>query len=406
MPKLLQFNTTINCGSTGRLAEDLGQVAMKAGWESYIAYGRDSRPSQSHAIKIGNKLTVFTHVLKTRLFDRHCFGSYFATKKLIRKIDEIKPDVIQFQNIHGYYVNLEVLLSYIAEKNIPLIWSLHDCWSMTGHCSHFVSVGCEKWKTECYNCPLTKRYPNSWGIDASRRNYRDKKRLTNAVPSLTIVSGSEWLGNIAKESFNKNRDIRVIPDGIDTTIYSPKSNGKELRIKLGLEGKFVIMVSGTVWLDYKGIPDYERLRKKLPEDVAIMFVGLSDEDMKIVPKGIIGIKRTKTQEELAEYYSMADCVMSLSRMESFGLTPVEGFACGTPAIVYDSTSLPELITPETGFVAKLGDVDDVVEKVIKLKEFGKLKYTEACRKLAVEKYSREVCFGKYLELYNELLANK
>ena len=214
------------------------------------------------------------------------------------------------------------------------------------------------------------------------------------------------MGNIAKESFNKNRDIRVIPDGIDTTIFSPKDNGEQLRQQHGLTGKFVIMASGTVWLDYKGLPDYGKLRQKLPKDVAIILVGLSDADMERVPAGVIGIKRTKTQEELAEYYSMADCVMSLSRMESFGLTPVEGFACGTPAIVYNSTSLPELITPETGFVAKLGDIDDVVDKVMKLKAIGKPHYTEACRKIALERYSREVCFGKYLELYNELIISK
>lgn len=403
MPTLLQFNVYANCASTGRLAEDLGDVALSAGWKSYIAFGREFRPSHSELIRIGTKWDVYAHVLKTRLFDRHGFGSKRATEKLIKQIDEIKPDVIQFQNVHGYYLNLPVILSYIAEKDIPLIWSLHDCWPMTGHCSHFALIGCEKWKTLCQKCPLTHDYPNSWLIDSSKRNYLDKKEIIEAVPRLTIVSGSKWLADIARHSFFKNRDIRVIPDGIDTDIFSPKDNTYELRKKYGLDGKFVIMASGTVWLPYKGLDDFAQLREQLSDEYAIVLVGMQQKDIDNLPKGLIGIPRTKTPEELASWYSMADCVMSLSRLESFGLTPVEGFACGTPAIVYNCTSTPELITPETGFVAEVGNIEDVKAKVEKLRKIGKTHYSKRCREIALDKYDRTVCFSEYLNLYKSLL---
>ena len=403
MPTLLQFNVYANCASTGRLAEDLGDVALSAGWKSYIAYGREFRPSHSELIRIGTKWDVYAHVLKTRLFDRHGFGSKRATEALVRHIDEIKPDVIQFQNVHGYYLNLPVILSYIAEKDIPLIWSLHDCWSMTGHCAHFALEGCEKWKEGCHHCPLLKEYPNSWGWDSSRCNYREKKALIEAIPRLTIVSGSEWLADIAHQSYFKNRDIRVIPDGIDTDIYSPKSDANELRKQHGLEGKFVLLASGTAWPPYKGLADSVKLRETLSDEYAIVIVGMQQKEVDALPKSLIGVPRTKTPQELAHWYSTADCVMSLSRLESFGLTPVEGFACGTPAIVYNCTSTPELITPETGFVAEPGNIEDVKAKVVRMREIGKAYYTKRCRDIALEKYDRNVCFNQYLGLYNELI---
>lgn len=406
MPKIIQFNPVANWGSTGRLTEDIGDVVMAAGWQSYIAFGRQFNPSKSHLLQVGGKWSVLSHTLKTRLFDRQGFGSYFATKNLLKKFDEIKPDVFQFHNLHGNFLNLPLILKYATEKNIPIVWSLHDCWSMTGHCSHFISIGCEKWKTGCYKCPLKRKYPNSWLIDSSKRNYREKKALIQAVPRLTIISGSEWLAGIARESYFKGRVIRVIPDGIDTDIYQPRNNGDEIRKRLGLEGKFVIVATGTVWDDDKGLSDYGKLKTMLSDDYAIVLVGMNEEALAMVPEGVIGLPRTKSPQELSEYYSMADCVMSLSKRESFGLTPVEGFACGTPAIVYDTTALPELITLETGFVAKFLDVEDVKKKVEAMRAKGKDYYSARCREIALEKYDRKVCFEEYMKVYMSYLSKE
>lgn len=406
MPTLVQFNPVANWGSTGRLTEDIGDVVMAAGWESYIAFGRQFNPSKSHLLQVGGKWSVLSHTLKTRLFDRQGFGSYCATKKLLKQFDEIKPDVFQFHNLHGNFLNLPLVLEYATEKDIPIVWSLHDCWSMTGHCSHFISIGCEKWKTGCYKCPLKRKYPNSWLLDSSKRNYREKKALIQAVPRLTIISGSEWLAGIARESYFKGRDIRVIPDGIDTDIYQPRNNGDEIRKRLGLEGKFVIVATGTDWNEDKGLSDYGKLKNMLSDDYAIVLVGMNEEALAMVPEGVIGLPRTKSPQELSEYYSMADCVMSLSKRESFGLTPVEGFACGTPAIVYDTTALPELITPETGFVAKFLDVEDVKIKVEAMRAKGKDYYSARCREIALEKYDRKVCYEEYMKVYMSYLSKE
>lgn len=404
MLTLLQINVDANAGSTGRLAEDIGDVAIENGWISYVAFGRDFHPSRSNLIHIGGRLNIWGHVAATRLFDRHGFASYFATKRLVKHLKEIRPDIIQLHNIHGYFLNLPVLFHYIAKADIPVVWSLHDCWSMTGHCSHFALAKCEKWKNQCYHCPLLDEYPKSWGWDSSSINYKQKKSLIQAVPRLTIVSGSEWIAKIAKESYFSNRSIHVIPDGIDTVIYSPQTDIEELRRKYHLEGKFVIMASGTSWPYYKGLADYAALRDLLDDNFEILIVGMQANEIQSLPKGLIGIPRTKTPNELAKWYSLADCVMSLSRLESFGLTPVEGFACGTPAIVYNNAALPELITEKTGFVVEPGNIPDVKEKVELLRKMGKKAFTNDCRRIALEKYDRYKCYQQYLSLYNSLCA--
>ena len=403
MAKLLQINVTANTASSGRLCEDIGDVVMTQGWESYVAFGRDSRPSSSNLIKIGNKFDFYAHLIKSVVLDRHGFGSRIATKQLIDKINEINPDIIQLHNIHGYFLNIELVFSYIAERDIPVVWSLHDCWSITGHCAHFALVGCEKWKNGCYSCPNLSDYPRSFGWDSSKRNYLQKKKLIESVPRLSIISGSEWIAGIARESYLGKRDIFVIPDGIDTNIYSPQENTEWLREKYGLVGKFVIMACGTAWPEYKGISDYAKLKNMLPDNFAIILVGLSPSDIVKLPKGLIGIPKTKSPQELATYYSMADCVMSLSRLESFGLTPVEGFACGTPAIVYDNCALSELITPETGFKIEPGNIEELYESVIEMSKIGKSSFSENCRKVAVEKYDRFKCYKDYLTIYENLI---
>jgi glycosyltransferase involved in cell wall biosynthesis len=138
--KILQINTTVNSGSTGRIAEDIGKVLIVNGHESYIAFGRGNQKSQSQLIRIGNKLNMVLHLLITRLFDRHGFGSKRATKQLLKDLDKIKPDAIGLHNIHGYYLNIQVLFDYIAKKKIPVIWTFHDCWAFTSSSEGFPNV--------------------------------------------------------------------------------------------------------------------------------------------------------------------------------------------------------------------------------------------------------------------------
>lgn len=406
MKTLLQINSIVNSGSVSRITEQIGQVAIKSGWNSYIAYGRErNRPSKSNKIRIGSDFDIRLHGIQTRILDNHALGmsSRKATKSLIRKIDEIKPDIIHLHNLHGYYINVDVLFTYLSNINTPVIWTLHDCWSFTGHCAHFDYIGCEKWKTECYKCPLRKEFPSSYFLDRSKKNYRDKKRLFNSVKNLNIVTVSNWLKSKTSESFLGSNPIKVINNGLDTSIFHILSESKILKKKYNLEDKFIIIGVATAWGQLKGLYDYYKINEKLQDNEKIILIGLTPKQINELPEGIIGIERTDNIEELVEFYNMADIVLNISYQETFGMTTPEGFACGTPSIVYNATASPELISSKTGIVVEKGDIDGVISAIDKIKQKGKAYYADACRQRALDLYKKEDRFMDYINLYNELL---
>lgn len=406
MTTLLQINVDVNSGSVGRITEQIGEMAISLGWDSYIAYARDYQTSKSKGIKIGNILNIYYHVAQTRLFDNHCVSSTKATKDFIKKIEEIKPDIIQIHQLHGYFINIKVLFEYLSNKNIPIVWTLHDCWAMTGHCTYFSDIDCNKWKIECHDCPKKGNYPASLFIDGSRKNFHLKKKLFTSVNNMTFVTVSDWLKNLAKLSFLSKYQIISIKNGVDTTKFIYNPNKSDIIRKYNLTNKFIIIGLGTIWIASKGLYDYFKLRERLSNDYAIVLVGLPTDVIKSLPSGITGIQKTESIEELANLYSAADVVTSLSSYESFGLTPVEGFACGTPAIVYNAAATPELITPEVGYVVEPGNIDQLVVAIKNIQHKGKSAFSQNCRKHAELFYDKNKNFNEYFQLYNNILRAK
>lgn len=405
MNKLLQINTTVNSGSTGKIAEELGAFAINQDWESYIAYGiENNRPSLSNKIRIGSDLDIYMHGVRTRIFDNHSLGrsSRKATKGLIEKMDEIKPDLIHLHNLHGYYLNVDVLFNYLKTLDKPIVWTLHDCWAFTGHCSYFSLVGCDKWKTHCHNCPITNRYPASYMMDRSEKNFDDKRELFNSLKNLTLVPVSDWLGDLLPDSFLSALPVKVIHNGIDTNIFK-STRSVQLRDKYGIGNKFMMIAVATTWDRRKGLQDYHRLAERLDDSCQLVFIGMNKGQIRKLPNNIIGIERTENTEELVEFYSEADVVMNISYAESFGLTTVEGFACGTPGIVYNATASPELITPDTGIVVKKGDIEALHKAVLEIKSKGKAFYSQACIERVNHFYNKEDRYSDYLNLYNSLI---
>jgi putative colanic acid biosynthesis glycosyltransferase len=402
MKKLLQINSVVNSGSTGRIAEEIGQTAIAAGWKSFIAYGRNDRPSQSELIKIGNDWDIKMHGFQTRMFDRHGLASKSATKELIGKIKVISPDIIHLHNIHGYYLNIEILFKYLRNTNIAVVWTLHDCWPITGHCSYFTFVGCEKWKTKCYECPQKTSYPASWFVDRSEENFHLKKELFTSLTNLTLVPVSNWLSGILKESFLNGFPIKLIHNGINTDVFMP-STSRAFRSKHDLENKFILLGVASVWSPRKGLKDFFELSKHLNSDYQIVLVGLSRKQIEQLPDNILGIERTESVEELAIMYSEADIVLNLSYEETFGLTTVEGFACGTPGIVYNATASPELIDQSTGLVVEPGDINGLIDAIIQIEQNGKQSYSEACVNRAHRLYKKEDRYKEYIDLYEQLI---
>jgi glycosyltransferase involved in cell wall biosynthesis len=405
MKKLLQIGIEVNSGSTGRIAEQIGIVALKNGWQSYITYARGFNPSKSITIKIGNYLNIYWHVLQTRLLGNHLKASTHATKQLIKHIEIIKPDIIQLHQLHGYYLNIEVLFNYLAVSNIPVVWTFHDCWAFTGHCAHFSIVNCNKWQAECFDCPQIHKYPKSY-IDRSKENFYLKEKLFNSIPDLTIVTVSDWLKGLVKQSFLKKHNVITIQNGVDTSKFYPHKDIDILRKKYGILNEKIVMGVGTIWTGSKGLCDYFKLREVLDKNISILLVGLNKKQIKRLPQGIIGIERTESLDELAQLYSLADIILCLSYQEAFGLTPIEGFACGTPAIVYNNTALPELITPEVGMVTETGNIKQLNDAIMKILERGKSQYSISCVERASKVFDISEKYHQYLALYEKLLSKK
>ncbi|ADV44210.1 glycosyltransferase [Bacteroides helcogenes] len=401
--KILQINVTANWGSTGRIVEGIANEVIACGGDSYIMYGRYASESNSKVYRIGTNVNVYMHLLQTRIFDRHGLSSKRPTLKLIDFIKEISPDIIHLHNIHGYYVNYSLLFQFLKEIDTPVVWTLHDCWAFTGHCSHYSYNSCYRWQILCRDCPQKREYPSSFLIDRSRRNFIDKQKAFTSKENLTLVTVSEWLSKEVKKSFLKKYPIRIIHNGIDTNVFTPVEVKKK---DLGIEDKFMLLGVASVWSLHKGLDDFIRLREVLSDEYIIVLIGLNDRQIRNLPKGIIGIKRTNSVHELSIYYSVADVYINTSVEETFGLTTVEAMACGTPSIVYDSTACPEVVSADTGFVINKGDLSSLCSILELIRKKGKHTYSNACRNRVTSFYNKSDLYRKYIDLYKELLPSK
>lgn len=397
---VLQINSTLNWGSTGRIAEEIGQMIIANGGESYIAYGRYGNHSQSRVIRIGNKWNVYLHVLQTRLFDRHGLVSKKATHLLIKHIEEIKPDIIHLHNIHGYYLNYPILFDYLAYSKIPIVWTLHDCWPFTGHCSHFSYVKCERWKIACNNCIQKNDYPSSFLFDNSKDNYYKKMASFTSIENMTVVPVSKWLRSLVTESFLKKYPINVIHNGIDINVFHPLDSSQLFYTS---NNKFVILGVASIWEKRKGLDDFIQLQKLLSQDYSIILIGLTKAQIKQLPQYIIGIERTNSVQELAAYYSSADVFFNPTWEDNFPTTNLEALACGTPVITYKTGGSPEAIDENTGFVIEQGNLNEAIRAMEQIKSVGKGAYTQACRERAVKYFNKKDRYADYLQLYNEIL---
>ncbi len=403
MKKLLQINVTANSGSTGRIAEGIGKQAMANGWESFIAYGRKAMPSESQLIQIGSKKDYLVHGVFSRVFDNHGLMSQKATKTFIKQIDDIQPEIIHLHNIHGYYLNYPLLFEYLSACKSKIVWTLHDCWEFTGHCSHFDYIGCNKWLSECNNCPQKKSYPASFIFDRSRKNFQDKKHYFLLPEKISVVTVSNWLGEKAKASFLKKYPIQTIYNGVNIEKFHPVDTEVVVK-KYGIEKYKVLLGVASGWNQRKGLDDFCKLAKIIPDDMRIMLVGLTEKQSLGLPEKIIPVQRTESTEELAALYTVAKVVLNLSYEETFGMTTVEGLLCGTPGIVYDRTASPELIENKSiGRIVQAGNIDGVLQEVYSLLQEPEENYLSRCREYAISRFSEKNSYQKYIDLYEELI---
>lgn len=357
--RVLIINEYCGTRSTGKIACEIAEKYECEGHEVRVAYGRNDNVPEKYrrfTVKIGTMKDVYLHALMTRLTGRTGFFSRGATRKFLKWADEYDPDFLWLHNIHGYYINIELLFNWIKSRpNMKVNWTLHDCWAFTGHCAYFTMAGCEKWMTHCGHCPQKDTYPASF-VDNSSRNYDDKRRLFTGVKDMTIITPSQWLADLVKQSYLKEYPVEVRYNTIDTEIFRPRPS--DFREKSGLAGKIIMLGVASDWDKRKGLGDFVRLAGMLdPEKYAIVLVGLSPKQMKALPKNITAIERTNNQIELAEIYTAADVFFIPSYEENYPTVCLEAEACGTPVIAYNAGGTPETLHDPRSCVIDCGDVE-------------------------------------------------
>ena len=395
--KVLAINSVCGIGSTGRICTAVAELLESQGHECKIAYGRGEVPEkyEKYAIKIGSSFSVKIDALKTRLLDNAGFNSKKTTKQFVEWVKEYNPDVIHLHNLHGYYLNLEVLFAYLKSCGKPIVWTLHDCWTMTGHCSHFDYVACEKWKTGCFNCPQKSEYPKSLFKDNSKRNYEKKRKLFSGFENLTLIAPSKWLGKLVGQSFLKDYPVKVINNGIDLKVFKPTKG--DFREKYNLENKFVLLGVAFGWGERKGLDVFIELAKRLDDAYQIVLVGTDEKTDKLLPKNIISIRRTQNQTELAEIYTAADLFVNPTREETLGLVNIEALACGTPVVTFKTGGSPETIDEKCGALVEKDDVDGLEREIRRIKNEKPFDEVDCIER--AKKFNKEDKFLEYVELY-------
>lgn len=341
------INSVCGVGSTGRICTDLAQEFEKKGDEVKIAYGRFGyvpKQFEKYAVRIGTGFDVKLHVLKTRFTDQHGLGSKRATKKFLKWAQEYNPDILWLHNLHGYYINYELLFKWIKTRpQMQVKWTLHDCWSFTGHCSYFTMAKCKKWETSCKYCTQKKSYPSSIK-DNSKNNFKRKKQAFTGVENMTLITPSKWLAELVKQSFLKDYPIEVYHNTIDAKIFKPTES--DFREKHELQNKKIVLGVASGWDDRKGLKDFIKLSEILDDSYKIVLVGLNKKQIKRIPSNILGIERTHDTHELAQIYTAADVFLNLTHEDNYPTVNLEAQACGTTCITYNTGGSVESVPEE------------------------------------------------------------
>lgn len=409
MSKIVEINILHN-GSTGKIMLGIADVARAAGhqvWtfspKRYSRHGKVILPEIPGHTYFSSVIGNAAHILLGKYTGLHGCFSIFGTLGLLRQLDKIKPDIIHLHNLHGFIINIPLLFGYIKRHNIPTVWTLHDCWAFTGHCPHFTMVGCNRWQSGCHDCPQLRSYPKSY-VDRSRFMWKLKRKCFTGVEKLTIVTPSEWLAGLVKQSFLKDYPVKVINNGIDLSIFKPTESS--FRRDHGIrEDEFMLLGVSFGWSNRKGVDVFIELAGRLPQNCRIVLVGTNEDTDKLLPENIISIHQTDNQTQLAEIYSAADLFINPTREETFPTVNMEALACGTPVVTFNTGGSPEIIDDSCGAVVKSNTIEELIDIIADFQS-GKLSLSaSSCLRRALN-FSYTAHYEDYLNLYHLFSRNK
>jgi putative colanic acid biosynthesis glycosyltransferase len=398
--KILQINIVYKEKSTGRTCFEVNQALENCGHKGYVAYGK-GKHTDENTYRIGSDIEYYFHNIMARITGLQGYFSYFATRRLIKYIKQISPDIIHLRNLHANYLNLPELFRFLKYADIPVILNLHDCWAYTGKCPHYTDIQCYKWKEQCFDCPVIHNYPQSLFFDITKKLFTDKKRWFISLNDLTVVGVSKWTADQAKMSFLSDRRIFTIYNWINRNVFYPHKDN--ILSKYGIDStKFTILGVSSSWT--AGSPRYDdfmKISNLIHDDMQIVLVGQSSTSE--WPKNIKHIPFISDINELAKLYSSADVYVHLSTEDSFGKVVAEAMACGTPTIVYNSTALPELIKEGCGYVVDKRDVERVVEAIFEIRRNGKNYYLDSCVSNVAVNFDYDHNTKMLIQLYESII---
>lgn len=376
----------------------ISALAKSKGYRTYQAYpqSRNVLPAKENDIIISNVPVKFLSTRAAHFTGLNGCYAWFSTKRFLKKLDVIKPDILHFHNLHDSYINLPMLFQYVKKHNIKVVWTLHDCWSFTGHCPHFAYIGCDRWKIGCGNCPQLKSYPAT-NVDTTRWMWKKKKEWFNGVEDLTIVTPSAWLASLVKQSFLGSYPVKVINNGIDLDIFKPRESDFRELYKTG--DRHLILGVSFSWGKKKGLDVFQYLADQLNDNYRIVLVGTNDAIDGQLSNKVISIHKTNNQMELTKIYSAADVFVNPTREDTFPTVNIEALACGTPVITFNSGGSPEIIDSTCGCVVPPEDNKALlteIKRVCEEKPFSQ----EACIRRA-SLFNSNSSFIDYLTLFAE-----
>ena len=393
--KVVQINSSCGHGSTGKIAVAISRLLNEHGVENYIFYSGNHNSDYPQGIMTACKLDIRLHQIQSRFLGDQGFHSSLATLRMVRKIEQIQPDAIVLHNLHGYYLNLDILFRFLKRYQKPVYWTLHDCWAFTGHCTHYMLADCDRWKHGCGACSQKNKYPYTWFLDRSASLYRRKKGLFAALDDLTIITPSQWLADQVAESFLSKCPVQVIHNGIDLKVFSPRKSN--FRQRYGLEGKRILLGVASVWSEYKGLDVFLSLFQRLDrEKYQLILVGTDSEVERQIPNGVITIPRTQNQAELAELYTAADIFINPTREDNYPTVNMEAIACGTPVITFHTGGCAEIVDDSCGAVVWDNTLETLIKEISNVEQ-NLSWYRTNCRARASE-FEQSNCFNQYVQL--------
>ena len=396
--RILQINTVYNRGSTGKIAKALHDKCIENGHQCISAY-RYREGAWDDTLTVSSWLDCHIHNRLARYTMLQGFFSRFMTRRFLEKVERYSPDVIHLHNLHGSYINLKSLFSYIKKHNVAVVWTLHDCWAFTGHCAYFTLAGCDKWREGCHQCPQLRQIPKSY-LDTTKSMYKKKKKMFSSVENMTIVTPSQWLADLVKESFLKNYPVQVIHNGIDLGIFKPTPSDFRQKYNFS-ESKKIILGVAFGWGQRKGLDVFIDLSKRLDEDkYQIVLVGTDDNVDMQLPSNITSIHRTHDQAELAEIYTAADLFVNPTREENYPTVNMEAIACGTPVLTFRTGGSPEILDETCGSVVECDDIDAMEREIIRICD-EKPYSVEACINRS-KQFDMNDRFEEYVKLYEKI----